>query len=703
LAYVYKLDPASYFGEEEISSRKNEIKKENKKQKRKRKTSSSEKYSRAPLNGTKKDVSNGENLPEVPEDGDFILPPQELRPPISSVLAEDTRLVNISLTEIPCITYIAASLPPEQEDLLIEVICENVGHFAWSYQDIPGLDPKLVVHHLAVDLGAKPVKQKLRKMHPKVALLVKEELEKLLEAKIIHPIDYSEWISNMVHVTKPSGDIRICTDFKDLNKAFPKDDFPLPNINMIVDLTTSHELLSLMDGFSRYNQIHIVEEDQHKMAFTMPWGTFCYNMMPFRLKNVEATYQGAMKVIFHDLIHKILEDYVDDILVKNLNALDHLSHLEHVFNQLAEYHLMLNPKKCVFGVTSGKLLGFIVSWLGIEIDPKKVKAIMNMAPPRTLKNLHSLQGKLQSVQWFISPFVDKYQPFTHLLKKDQNFKWDPAYQRNFELIKKYLANPPILVPLVVGHPLILYIIATPTALGALLQYLNDEGKERAIYYISRTLVGYELNYRPIEKACLAMVFSTQKLHHYMLSHTVHLISKIDPLKYMLSRTTLTGCLAKWVMLLSEFDIQYVDRMAVKGQAIANHLADAPLVADHPLIMEFPEKHLCLIEEQTLWKLYFDGSYTTHGSSVGILLVTPQGDYILKYFKLQFWCTNNIAEYEALVAGLKITIKWNIMELQVYGDSQLIINQALDEYQTKDDKLLPYKDLVDQLREHFTQI
>ena len=167
---------------------------------------------------------------------------------------------------------------------------------------------------------------------------------------------------------------------------------------------------------------------------------------------------------------------------------------------------------------------------------------------------------------------------------------------------------------------------------------------------------------PMEKACLIVLFATQKLRHYMLSHTVQLISKIDPLKYMLSHTILTKHLAKWVMLLSEFDIQYIDRKAIKGQAIIDHLADAPLVVDHPLIMEFPDEHLCLIEEKSPWKLYFDGSYTSHGSSVGILLVTPQGDYIPKSFKLKFWCTNNIVEYEALIAGLKIAVEWNIMKL-----------------------------------------
>ena len=137
----------------------------------------------------------------------------------------------------------------------------------------------------------------------------------------------------------------------------------------------------------------------------------------------------------------------------------------------------------------------------------------------------------------------------------------------------------------------MYITATPTTLGALLAQLDDTEKERAIYCISHILVGYELNYTPTKKASLVVVFSTQKLCHYMLSHTMQLISKINPLKYMLSITILVGCLAKWVMLLSEYEIQYIDRKAIKGQTIADHLEDAPLVVDHPLIMEFLDEHL----------------------------------------------------------------------------------------------------------------
>lgn len=137
-----------------------------------------------------------------------------------------------------------------------------------------GLDPQLLMHHLSIPKGIKLVKQKLRKMHPHIALMVKVELKKLLDVGFIRSIDYAEWISNIVPISKPDNSIRICTDFKDLNKACPKDDFPLPNIDIIVDLIVGHAMLSIMDGFSGYNQIKIAPEDQEKTTFTCPWGKF---------------------------------------------------------------------------------------------------------------------------------------------------------------------------------------------------------------------------------------------------------------------------------------------------------------------------------------------------------------------------------------------------------------------------------------------
>lgn len=142
-------------------------------------------------------------------------------------------------------------------------------------------------------------------------------------------------------------------------------------------------------------------------------------------------------------------------------------------------------------------------------------------------------------------------------------------------------NPPILVPPMASKPLILYILARKVSLGALLAQEDPTGKEREIY-IGRTLNGYELNYTFIEKDCLAVVFASQKLHHYMLAHTIKLVAKIDPLKYLLSKYALIGRLAKWIMILSEFGIQYTDIKAIKGQAIIDQLTEAPLQDSHPI-------------------------------------------------------------------------------------------------------------------------
>ncbi len=142
-----------------------------------------------------------------------------------------------------------------------------------------------------------------------------------------------------------------------------------------------------MDGFSGYNQIKMVDEDKLKTAFVTHWGTFVYDVMPFGLKNVGATYQRAMVTLFHDMIHQEIEVYVDDMIAKSRMLEDHLVDLLKLFQRLRKYRLGLNPNKCIFGVTSGKLLGFIVSGRGIEIDPTKVQAIRNMPAPKTEKEI----------------------------------------------------------------------------------------------------------------------------------------------------------------------------------------------------------------------------------------------------------------------------------------------------------------------------
>jgi len=203
-------------------------------------------------------------------------------------------------------------------------------------------------------------------------------------------------------------------------------------------------------------------------------------------------------------------------------------------------------------------------------------------------------------------------------------------------------------------------------------------RQRKSYLLHQLHIGGLRTTIFLERSCLAVVFASRKLWHYMLAHSVKLIGKIDPLKYLLSKADLTGRLAKWVMLLSKYDIEYVEWKAIKGQIIADQLAETPLQGTTPMTFEFPDEDILSITTHS-WKLYFDGSYTNHGLGAWILLVTPHSDTIPKSYRLLFPCTNNIVEYEALVIGLKMAAEWQIKELHVYGDSQLVINQVNDDY------------------------
>ncbi|MCA8824161.1 reverse transcriptase family protein [Escherichia coli] len=176
-------------------------------------------------------------------------------------------------------------------------------------------------------------------------------------------------------------------DFTDLNKACPKDSFPLPHIDMLVDATAGHELLSFMDAFSGYNQILMHPDDQEKTAFITERGIFCYKVMPFGLKNAGATYQRLVNKMFADYLGDTMEVYIDDMLVKSLLAEQHLDHLRQAFEVLQKYSMKLNPTKCSFGVASGKFLGYMVTQRGIEANLDQIWSVMNIPSPACIRDV----------------------------------------------------------------------------------------------------------------------------------------------------------------------------------------------------------------------------------------------------------------------------------------------------------------------------
>ena len=182
-----------------------------------------------------------------------------------------------------------------------------------------------------------------------------------------------------------------------------------------------------MDGFSGYNQIDILPQDQHKMTFIFPWGTFAYQKLPFGLKNAGATFQHAMSYVFHD-IKSIAQPYLDDLLAKSRRHQDHMDHLQQIFVHCRCYNIRLNPHKCIFGVESGRLLSFIVANDGIRVDPLKVEAITQLPLPRTILQLQSLQGKANFLRRFIANYAEITKGFMRLLKKGVPFIWDNRAQ-----------------------------------------------------------------------------------------------------------------------------------------------------------------------------------------------------------------------------------------------------------------------------------
>ena len=285
--------------------------------------------------------------------------------------------VNLGNEEEKKVMYISSHLTQEQFDEVLVVVKRFKDCFAWDYTELPSLDRTLVEHRLPIKKEHIPHQQPPRKMVNEVILKVKEEIERLLQAGFIRPSSYVEWLSNIVSVLKKNGKLCVCIDFRNLNTATPKDKYPMPIIDVLVDGVARHKLLSFMNGHLGYNQIFIAEEDVHKIAFRCPGsiGTFEWVVMPFGLKNAGVTYQRAMNFIFHDMIGKFMEVYIDDVVVKSQDFNTYLKNLEKAFLRMRKHQLKMNPLKCAFGVQARNFLSFLVHIRGIEIDQNKAKAI----------------------------------------------------------------------------------------------------------------------------------------------------------------------------------------------------------------------------------------------------------------------------------------------------------------------------------------
>ncbi|XP_050920355.1 uncharacterized protein LOC127137989 [Lathyrus oleraceus] len=431
-----------------------------------------------------------------------------------------------------------------------------------------GLDIVAVVHKLPLQPDFPPVKQKLQRTRPDMALKICEEVKRKFDVGFLEVAKYPQWVANIVPVPKKDNKVRMCVVYKDLNKASLKDGFPLPHIDTLLDNTVMFVIFSFIDGFSTYNQIKMATEDMEKTMFITPWGTLCYKVIPFRLKNAGATYQREMVTLFHDIMHKEIEVYVNDVITKSQSEDDHMDHLHKLFERLQKFQLRLTLAKCTFGVRSRTLLGFIASQRGIEVDPDK------------------------------------------------------------------------------GKPLFIYLTVIEESMGCVLGQ-HDE---------------------------------TEREEH------------MDLIKYIFENLVLIGRLARWQMLLSEYNIQYVSKKAIKGTVLSDYLVHQPFEDYQPLKFDFPDEDIMEVKDYEIpvpeegpepgsrWKLMFDGSSNYMGYGVGDVMMNPNGGYTPFTTRLCFDFTKNIAEYEACILGIKgaIDLRIKILEVRFCNEAPLIQIERNDE-------------------------
>ncbi|GJY62513.1 reverse transcriptase domain-containing protein [Tanacetum coccineum] len=422
---------------------------------------------------------------------------------------------------------IAKDLSVEEKAALIKVLKSHKRAIAWKLSDIKGINPEFYTHKILMEEDYKPAVQHQRRVNPKIHDVIKKEVEKLLDAGLIYPISDSPWVSPVHCVPKKGGFTvvendeneliptrlvtgwRVCIDYRKLNEATRKDHFPLPFMDQMLERLAGNEYYCFLDGFSGYFQIPIDPHDQEKTTFTCPYRTFAYRRMPFGLCNAPGTFQRCMMAIFHDMIEKTMEVFMDDFSVFGNSFKNCLSHVDKMLKRCEDTNLCLNWEKSHFMVKEGIVLGHKISKNGIEVDKAKVDVIAKLPHPTTVKGVRSFLGHAGFYRRFIKDFLKISRPMTHLLEKNTPFIFSDECIQAFETLNKKLTEASILIAPDWDLPFELMCDASDFAIGAVLEKRHEK-HFRPVHYDSKTMTEAESHYTMTEKEMLAVVVAGQE-------------------------------------------------------------------------------------------------------------------------------------------------------------------------------------------------
>ncbi|XP_057508229.1 uncharacterized protein LOC130791101 [Actinidia eriantha] len=397
--------------------------------------------------------------------------------------------------------------------------------------------------------------------------------------------------------------------------------------------------------------------------------------MTFGLKNAGATYQKMVIKMFKSVLGRTMDAYIDDMVVKSREESDHLRDLSEILAIFRQHKLKLNAAKCAFGVGSGKFLGHLVTRRGIEANPEQIAAIDKLTSPRNTKEVQKLKGMAAALNRFINKSSDKCRSFFKLLRKNTKFVWDEESELALQQFKKYLTEPPLLSTPDEGELLHVYLAVSEHAVSLVL--LSEVAREQCpIYFVSKILTNCQTLYT-----------------EYLL-------------KDVLLKTDLMGRLSKWYLELGQFDIKFSPRVAIKGQQLHGNTEVDPRPPGGDGTSDSPEGAKVIIEPpqegpSLAWEMHVDGAKNSQGAGAGVVLKNPEGAVFEQCLQFYFPATNNEAEYEVLIAGLRSANKLGVHDLCIYSDSKLVVNQVMGKFETRGIKMAKYlriaKSLISEFR------
>ncbi|GMI67673.1 hypothetical protein HRI_000436600 [Hibiscus trionum] len=400
-------------------------------------------------------------------------------------------------------------------------------------EELPGLPPtREVEFKIEVQPGTNPVSITPYRMAPVELKELKKQIQELEDKGFIRP-SISPWGAPVLFVKKKDGTMRLCIDYRQLNKVTIKNKYPLPRIEDLFDQLKHAAVFSKIDLRSGYYQMRVREEDVPKTAFRTRYGHYEFLVMPFGLTNAPAAFMDLMNRVFKPYLDKFVVVFIDDILVYSRNKEEHADHLRIVLQTLRNHQLFAKFTKCEFWLSEVSFLGHIISAEGIKVDSKKIQAILDWRPPRNVSEVRSFLGLAGYYRRFVKGFSVIAAPLTKLLRKDVIFEWSEKQQRSFDQLKQALTHALVLIQPESGKEFIVYSDASHSGLGCVLM---QEGN--VIAYASRQLKQHELNYPTHDLELSAIVFALKFWRHYLYGERCKLFTDHKSLKYLLTQKDL---------------------------------------------------------------------------------------------------------------------------------------------------------------------